>query len=83
MIKIYGKPACPWCVKAKKLAERYGMKYEYIDIQYKEGFDELSSKLSEVKTVPQIWWHDNHIGGYEEFAIEVENTSGGYGDGKI
>jgi len=83
MIKIYGKPACPWCVKAKKLADRHGLKYEYIDIQYKEGFDELAAKMAEIKTVPQIWWYDNYIGGYEEFATEIENTSGGYGDGKI
>lgn len=83
MIKIYGKPACAWCVKAKKLAERYGMDYEYVDIQYKEGHDELYAKLPDVKTVPQIWWHGNHIGGYEDFAREIENTSGGYGDGRI
>lgn len=83
MIKIYGKPACPWCVKAKRLAERYGLKYEYIDIQYKNNFEELKSKLSVVETVPQIWWHDRHVGGYEGLMQEIENTIGGYGDGRF
>lgn len=83
MIKIYGKPACPWCVKAKRLVERYGLKYEYIDIQYKENLEELQSKLSVIETVPQIWWNDKHIGGYEALAQEIENTIGGYGDGRF
>jgi glutaredoxin len=26
------------------------------------------------KTIPQIWWHGIHIGGYDNFAREVENT---------
>jgi glutaredoxin 1 len=83
MIKIYGKPACAWCLKAKKLAERYGLEYEYVDIQYTENYNELKEKLSDVTTVPQIWWRDKHIGGYEEFAAEIENTIGGFGDGKF
>jgi hypothetical protein len=28
----------------------------------------------DAETVPQIWWHDNYIGGYNEFATEIENT---------
>jgi glutaredoxin len=35
------------------------------------------------KTIPQIFWNGNYIGGYDAFAIEVENTIGGYGDGKV
>ena len=31
------------------------------------------------KTVPQIWWHGRHIGGYNEFAGEVQDTLGNYG----
>lgn len=83
MIKIYGKPSCAWCVKAKRLAERYNLKYEYIDVQYTEQFNELKEKLPDAKTVPQIWWDDRHIGGYENFAMEIENTIGGFGEGKF
>jgi glutaredoxin len=43
-----------------------------VDIDhYKE---QLKSILPDVKTVPQIWWHGKHIGGYEDFASEIENT---------
>lgn len=83
MITIYGKPSCGWCDKAKKLADRYNLKYEYIDVQYTVNLNALKEKLPDVKTVPQIWWHDNYIGGYENFASAVENTIGGYGDGKF
>jgi glutaredoxin len=81
MIKIYGKPECAWCVKAKRLAERYQLKYEYIDVQYTANLNELKEKLPNVSTLPQIWWHGNHIGGYEDFSREIENTIGGFGDG--
>jgi len=29
MIVIYGKDNCHWCQEAKKLAEQYGLKYQY------------------------------------------------------
>jgi glutaredoxin len=32
------------------------------------------------KTVPQVFWNGNHIGGFEEFAQEIENTRN-FGDG--
>jgi len=30
--------------------------------------------LPGARTVPQIFWHQKHIGGYQEFAAEIENT---------
>lgn len=78
--KIYGKNNCRFCVKAKKLAVDYGVRYEYIDVGYIDGLNELRSLLPEVKTVPQIWYDGKHIGGYNEFATELENTRGGYGE---
>jgi glutaredoxin len=36
----------------------------------------------QAKTVPQIFWYGKHIGGYNEFAAEVENTRS-YGDGDL
>ena len=83
MIKIYGTEVCSFCLRAKRLAESYEMKYQWIDVHEKEGGDELKALLTDYKTVPQIFWHGNHIGGYEEFASEIENTSGGFGDGRL
>jgi glutaredoxin len=44
---------------------------------------ELSTLKPDVKTLPQIWWDNRYIGGYTDFAAEIENTMGNYGNGKI
>lgn len=81
MIKIYGTSGCAYCKKAVEVAEQYTLEYEYIDAI--DNAEEFASKFPEAKTVPQITWADRHVGGFSEFALEIENTVGGYGDGKI
>ena len=83
MIVIYGKPDCQYCTKAKSLVEDRGLAYEYIDISVGDAKQELLTRKPDAKMVPQIWWHNRHIGGYNELVNEIENTIGGYGDGKI
>ena len=80
MITVYGKSSCFWCTKAKELLDQYQMKYEYHSVDDHDKLFELMEKLPDMKTVPQIWWHDRHIGGYSDLLKEIENTSGGYGD---
>jgi len=81
MITIYGKENCPWCVKAKELVEQYSLKYEYLDIgRTPELRTQLFERYPETKTVPQIWWADRHIGGYEGLVTEIQNTLGGFGE---
>jgi len=83
MVKIYGKANCAWCKEAKKLVERYSIPYEYIDVGYTDGMKELMEIFPDAKTVPQIWWHGRHIGGYQEFVQEIESTLGGFAEQKI
>lgn len=81
MVVIYGSKTCMFCDLAVKLAESYNLNYEYRDaVEWKETFLE---KFPNVRTVPQIIWDGRHVGGYTEFATEVENTIGGYGDGPV
>lgn len=74
-VKIYGRPHCPYCEKAKVLAEELthtlaDFQYEYIDILQagldKEALSQMAGKT--VNTVPQIFMDDVHIGGYTDFA---------------
>ena len=74
MVIIYGKSACGFCLRAKKLAERYGMEYEYKNIDFEQYRTEMYDLKPNVETVPQIWWNDKYVGGYNEFATEIENT---------
>ena len=83
MITIYGNELCGWCRKAKKLAEQYELKYEWKDTDIQDNHNQLKLLKPDSKTIPQIWWHDSYIGGYEDFAREVENTLGGHGEQKI
>jgi glutaredoxin len=79
MVIIYGADNCPWCVKAKELATNFDIPYTYRDIGDNELKEQLRSMLPDVKTIPQIWWYERHIGGYEDFAREIENTLMNYG----
>ena len=82
MIRIYGTPVCSWCSKAKELAESHDFKYQYIDLTEGDNMSKFSEEFPEAKSVPQITWHGRHIGGYFDFAKEIEETRN-YGDGKI
>lgn len=77
---IYGHERCGWCIKAKKLAEDYKIKFVYKDTDNQENLNDLKKKLPSVKSVPQIWWDETYIGGYEMFVGEIENR-GNYGQG--
>lgn len=83
MITIYGHSRCGWCTKAKNLAAQYNLKYEWKDTDNQDILNDLKMKLPAVETVPQIWWDDRYIGGYDLFAVEVENTIGNYGQDKF
>jgi glutaredoxin 3 len=83
MITIYGHARCGWCNKAKNLAEQYGIKYEWKDTDNFDTLNELKLKFPNARTVPQIWWDDRYIGGYENLTAEIENTMGNYGQDKF
>lgn len=75
MIIIYGKPHCPFCEKAKQLCEIRGFDYEYrqMDVDYTR--EQLLENFPGARTVPQIVVNGLKVGGYEEFARYVEETS--------
>ena len=83
MVIIYGKDRCGWCDKAKELCEDYRLDYEYRNVGHEHYLTELKEKVPDVKTVPQIYWRGKYIGGYYEFASEIQNTIGGYGENAI
>ncbi|MFL5357925.1 glutaredoxin 3 [Archangium sp.] len=67
-VKIYTTTYCGYCVRAKDLLTRKGVKYEELDVT---SNDEMRSKLVEMsgqRTVPQIWIGDTHVGGYSDLA---------------
>ena len=72
---MYTGPMCNFCDAAKRLFSRNNLKYVEIDISSKDGLkDEMIKKANGKKTIPQIFFGDLHVGGYDEVrALEKEN----------
>ena len=74
-ITIYTGPMCNFCEAAKRLLSRNNAVFSEIDISKVDGAkDEMIKKSNGKKTIPQIFFNDQHIGGYDEVrALEKEN----------
>ena len=66
-ITIYTGPMCNYCEAAKRLLTRNNAPYEEIDVAKVDGAkDEMIQKANGKRTIPQIFFDDQHIGGYDE-----------------
>jgi len=74
-ITIYTGPLCNYCEAAKRLLKRNNANYKEIDISKVDGaMDEMIKRSNGKRTIPQIFFNDKHIGGYDEVrALEKEN----------
>ena len=82
-VVIFGRPGCPYCVRAKNLAEKLkgevaDFDYRYVDI-IAEGISkaDLSKSVGkEVETVPQIFIDEKPIGGCTDFEALMKEQFG-------
>ena len=74
-ITMYTGPFCNYCEAAKRLLARNNAKYNEIDISKVDGaMDEMIKKANGRRTIPQIFFDEEHIGGYDEVrALEKDN----------
>ena len=74
-VTVYMGPRCAFCDAAKRLLTRNNITYKEINIALEEGkMDEMLKKSNGKKTIPQIFFDDYHVGGFEELrALEKEN----------
>ena len=74
-ITIYTGPVCNYCDAAKRLLKRNNVPFSEINIAKVDGaLDEMLKKANGKRTIPQIFFDDQHIGGYEEIrALEKDN----------
>ena len=75
LVTIYTGPLCNYCDAAKRLLARNNVQYTEINIATVEGaVEEMIKKANGKRTIPQIFFDDQHIGGYDETrALEKEN----------
>ena len=66
-ITIYTGPMCNYCEAAKRLLTRNNAPYEEIDVAKVDGAkDEMIQKTNGKRTIPQIFFEEHHVGGYQE-----------------
>ena len=68
-ITVYMGPRCNFCDAAKRLLNRNNIPYKEINIAVEEGKrEEMISKSNGRRTIPQIFFNEYHVGGYEELS---------------
>ena len=74
-ITMYTGPLCNYCEAAKRLLASNNASYNEIDISKVDGaMDEMIKKANGKRTIPQIFFDEDHIGGYQELrALEKDN----------
>ena len=66
-VTIYTGPLCNYCDAAKRLLTRNNVEYKEINIATVEGaMDEMITKANGKRTIPQIFFDEQHMGGYDE-----------------
>ena len=74
-VTIYTGPLCTFCDAAKRLLTRNKVEYKEINIATVDGaMDEMITKANGKRTIPQIFFDDQHIGGYDE-TRELEKSN--------
>lgn len=67
MIEIYSGSYCPYCVRAKQLFQQLNIEFSEYDIQKDpEKRQEMMLRSSGARSIPQIFIHNQHIGGCDD-----------------
>ena len=68
-VTMYSQTFCPYCVMAKRLLAQKGVDPVEINVEEEPARrEEMLTKSNGMRTVPQIFIGDHHVGGYTELA---------------
>lgn len=68
-ITLYTTPFCGYCMAAKRLLEGKGLGFTEIDVaRAPERRAEMVQRAQGLRTVPQIFVGETHVGGFDEMA---------------
>lgn len=74
-VALFGKSACPFCFKAKKVLLAEGIKPVVVNLDEVEGGPAIQKLLEELTgkgTVPNVWVDGKFVGGSEEVIAGLE-----------
>ena len=75
MIEIWGKPNCNFWDRAKAICENRKLDYVYKVLGKDFTREEILNEFPDAKTFPQIKINNIPIGGHQELALYIEDTS--------
>ncbi len=68
-VTLYTTAMCPYCVRARNLLDKKGIKYTDIRIdEQPEMRAEMENRAHGRTSVPQIFIDDFHVGGFDDMA---------------
>ena len=67
-VKIYTTRVCAYCIAAKRLLAARGVPYQEIDVSSDDAKRMWLVEATGRRTVPQIFFGDEPIGGYDDLA---------------
>ena len=66
-ILVYSSMLCPYCFAAKTLLKKLNLKFEEVLVDNNSKVKKKMIELSDGRTsVPQIFFGENHVGGYDD-----------------
>ena len=66
-ILVYSSMLCPYCFAAKKLLKKLNLDFEEVLVDNDPKIKNQMIKSSNGRvTVPQVFFGENHIGGYDD-----------------
>jgi len=74
-VVIYSKGYCPYCKAAKQIFKLSGVKFREYDITNSPKRQKEMQRLSQRNTVPQIFFGQQHIGGYTDLVAYVDRQA--------
>ncbi len=70
-VTIYTTRFCPYCVRAKQLLQSKRVSFTEVPVDGRSDLRQDLLSRTGLRTVPQIWVGDTHVGGCDElFALE-------------
>lgn len=73
-IVIYTTDYCPYCHTAKALLRSRGLDYAEVDVTHDAAKREEMIERSGRRTVPQVFFGEQHIGGNDDLQRYVRNV---------
>jgi glutaredoxin 3 len=68
-VRMYSTASCPYCTRAERLLTARGVEsIDMLRVDLNPSLRQEMIRTTGRRTVPQIFFDDTHIGGYEDLA---------------